>query len=82
MPCRFGRVTSRALRGYATQAKPVPSSLSGLPPQVRKFVEEQVALCQPSSVHVCDGSDGENTQMLRVLQQDGMIKPLSKYENW
>jgi len=70
-----------ALRGYATQTKPAPSSLSALPPHVRKFIEDQVAVCQPDGIHICDGSEGENKQLLNVLQKSGMIKPLTKYNN-
>lgn len=55
--------------------------LSALPPNVRKFVEDNAALCQPEGVHICDGTESENSHLLSVLQRDGMIKPLPKYEN-
>lgn len=55
---------------------------SSLSPAVREFVEANVALCQPESLHICDGSDEENRAILIQLQEQGMIKKLSKYENW
>uniref|UniRef100_A0A3P9IBV6 Phosphoenolpyruvate carboxykinase, cytosolic [GTP] n=1 Tax=Oryzias latipes TaxID=8090 RepID=A0A3P9IBV6_ORYLA len=55
--------------------------LSSLSPAVREFVETNVVLCQPESLHICDGSDEENRAILIQLQEQGMIKKLSKYEN-
>lgn len=56
--------------------------LGSLSPAVREFVESNVALCQPESVHICDGSDQENRAILTQLEEQGMIKKLTKYENW
>lgn len=56
--------------------------LSSLSPALRDFVETNVALCQPESVHICDGSDQENRAVLVKLEEQGMIKKLAKYENW
>ena len=53
-----------------------------LPNKVQNYVEENIKLCKPSTVHICDGSDKENELLLYVLQRDGMIKPLPKLENW
>lgn len=52
-----------------------------LPNKVQNYVEENIKLCKPSTVHICDGSDKENELLLYVLQRDGMIKPLPKLEN-
>lgn len=56
--------------------------LRALSPAVRTFVESSVALCQPDSLHICDGSDEENRAILTQLEEQGMIKKLPKYDNW
>ncbi|CAG10739.1 unnamed protein product, partial [Tetraodon nigroviridis] len=55
--------------------------LQALSPAVRKFVESSVALCQPESLHICDGSEEENRAILTQLVEQGMIQKLPKYEN-
>lgn len=52
-----------------------------LPPKVKAFVEESVSICQPQRVHICDGTEKENSEIIQTLQRDGMIRPLTKYEN-
>ncbi|XP_063833497.1 phosphoenolpyruvate carboxykinase [GTP]-like isoform X1 [Ostrinia nubilalis] len=66
-----------ALRGVS---KPSPA-LAALTPKVRAFVERSAALCQPEHVHVCDGSEGEATALLSLMQEQGTLKPLPKYDN-
>ena len=53
-----------------------------LAPKIREFIDEQVKLCQPKDIHVCDGSEAENAALLKKLQEDGRIRKLDKYENW
>jgi len=65
------------LRGISV----VQGNLKDLSPKVRTFVEENADLCQPEKIHVCDGSETENTHLLKLLQQQGTIVPLPKYEN-
>ncbi|KAF5298856.1 hypothetical protein FQA39_LY11668 [Lamprigera yunnana] len=55
--------------------------LQDLSVKVRHFVEDNVDLCQPEKIHVCDGSDTENFHLLKLLQQQGAIVPLPKYQN-
>ncbi len=57
-------------------------SIDGLRPNVRSFVEENAKVLQPDQIHVCDGSEEENQQLLRKLQDDGRLIKLKKYENW
>lgn len=38
-------------------------------------------LCQPESIHICDGGNREHKMLLRLLQNQGTIVPLPKYEN-
>ncbi|XP_069676082.1 phosphoenolpyruvate carboxykinase [GTP] isoform X2 [Periplaneta americana] len=56
-------------------------NLHSLTPKVRAYVEENVSLCEPDSIHICDGSDAENSFLLRLMLQQGTIQPLPKYEN-
>lgn len=55
--------------------------LGALSPKVRAFIEESVLLCQPETIHICDGSNREYMQLLRLLQTQGTIIALPKYEN-
>ncbi|XP_039591762.1 phosphoenolpyruvate carboxykinase, cytosolic [GTP] [Polypterus senegalus] len=56
-------------------------NLSSLSPALRDFIDASITLCQPESLHICDGSEEENKRMLAVLEEQGMIKKLPKYEN-
>ena len=62
---------------------PIISNLdTPLSPKVRSYIEECVKLCQPDDVYVCDGSEAENTQLIKLLEKKGTIEPLTKYINW
>ncbi|POI33385.1 hypothetical protein CIB84_002863 [Bambusicola thoracicus] len=62
-------------------SKVIQGDLESLPPQVREFIESNAKLCQPESIHICDGSEEENKKILDIMVEQGMIKKLSKYEN-
>ncbi|NXW92192.1 PCKGC protein, partial [Alopecoenas beccarii] len=61
--------------------KVVQGDLQSLPPAARDFIESNAKLCQPESIHICNGSEEENKRILDVMVEQGMIKKLSKYEN-
>ncbi|MBN3288528.1 PCKGC protein, partial [Polyodon spathula] len=73
----------------APQLQPNPVSsmqvlqgdLGALSPALRDFIEQNARLCQPDSLHICDGSDEESRRVLALLEEQGMIKKLTKYEN-
>ncbi|XP_017771561.1 PREDICTED: phosphoenolpyruvate carboxykinase [GTP]-like isoform X2 [Nicrophorus vespilloides] len=65
------------LRGISV----VHGNVQDLSPKVRSYVEANIELCQPDNIHICDGSDNENKQLLNLLQQQGTIVPLPKYKN-
>lgn len=69
-PCRSIQ-TLRVLSG----------DLSQLPAGVRDFVERSAHLCQPEGIHICDGTETENTATLALLEEQGLIRKLPKYEN-
>ncbi|XP_014297793.1 phosphoenolpyruvate carboxykinase [GTP] [Microplitis demolitor] len=61
---------------------PIISKLTlPLAPKVLTYVEDCVKLCKPDSVYICNGSEEENVMMLKLLQANGSIVPLPKYEN-
>lgn len=60
----------------------VQGDLGALAPAVREFIEKSIALCQPDSLHICDGSVEENNAIVTQMEELGMIKKLPKYENW
>ncbi|XP_053909097.1 phosphoenolpyruvate carboxykinase [GTP], mitochondrial-like [Cuculus canorus] len=57
------------------------ADLASLPPPVRQFVEEGIELCQPSDVHLCDGSKEEGEALIALLREQGVLHPLPKYDN-
>ncbi|KFU90402.1 Phosphoenolpyruvate carboxykinase, cytosolic [GTP] [Chaetura pelagica] len=61
--------------------KVVQGDLESLPPEARDFIESNAKLCQPESIHICDGSEEENKKLLDIMVEQGMIKKLNKYEN-
>uniref|UniRef100_A0A023G086 Phosphoenolpyruvate carboxykinase [GTP] n=1 Tax=Amblyomma parvum TaxID=251391 RepID=A0A023G086_AMBPA len=75
-------VCARALSSSPTlHQQPQPATLSALPHDVRAYVEEKQRLCQPSTVHICDGSEAENSHLLDLMLKAGSIVPLPKYRN-
>ena len=54
----------------------------GLATPVREFIEENAKIMQPDQVHVCDGSQEENSSLVGLLLEAGKLKKLEKYENW
>lgn len=45
--------------------------------QLLKWVEEMAKLTQPNSIHWCDGSEQENTQLLELMVNNGSLKKLN-----
>ncbi|CAG9864073.1 unnamed protein product [Phyllotreta striolata] len=55
--------------------------LNQLPDKVKAYVQENIKLCNPDKVHICDGTESENRQLIDQMLQQGTIVPLPKYEN-
>lgn len=68
--------------GLGFSGKVVQGSLDALPPAVREFVESSAVLCQPDDIHICDGSERENRKLLELMEAQGTLKRLKKYDNW
>ncbi|XP_070167230.1 phosphoenolpyruvate carboxykinase [GTP] isoform X1 [Polyergus mexicanus] len=49
--------------------------------KLRYYIEECASLCCPKDIYICNGTDVEYMQMLKILQKNGIIKNLPKYEN-
>lgn len=49
--------------------------------KLKDWVKEMAELCQPDSVHWCDGSEEENKMLLEQCVKSGQFKPLKKREN-
>ncbi|KAK9875339.1 hypothetical protein WA026_007736 [Henosepilachna vigintioctopunctata] len=65
------------LRGISV----IHGDLNVLTEKVRAYVEDKIDLCQPDTIHICDGTDRENSNLLNLLQKQGTIVPLPKYQN-
>jgi phosphoenolpyruvate carboxykinase (GTP) len=46
-----------------------------------KWVDEIAKMCQPDSVHWCDGSQEENDKLLKICVDNGSFVPLKKRPN-
>ncbi|GAB6030446.1 hypothetical protein CHUAL_007316 [Chamberlinius hualienensis] len=55
--------------------------LNSLTPKVRKFVEQHAKICQPDAIHVCDGTEKENDDLVKLMVKEGVLEPLPKYQN-
>ncbi|XP_066148695.1 phosphoenolpyruvate carboxykinase [GTP]-like isoform X1 [Euwallacea fornicatus] len=65
------------LRGVSV----VNGNVKDLTPKVKLYVEEKIDLCHPERVHICDGTENENSHLIQLMQQQGTIVPLPKYDN-
>ncbi len=45
---------------------------------VRRWVEEMVALCQPDRIHWCDGSEAEQAALTQAAVKAGILLPLNQ----
>jgi phosphoenolpyruvate carboxykinase (GTP) len=81
---RFAKQASHPNVGLFNHLKGISvinGDLKSLSPKVRAYVEENVDLCKPEKIHICDGTEQENNHLLNLMQQHGTIVPLPKYQN-
>ncbi|XP_074101659.1 phosphoenolpyruvate carboxykinase [GTP] [Cotesia typhae] len=86
----YPQVTS-LMATQVTESKSSNNKISGVPiisqltlplaPKVLAYIDECTKLCKPDVIYICNGSDQENEMMLKLLQANGSIEPLAKYEN-
>ncbi|XP_026109643.1 phosphoenolpyruvate carboxykinase, cytosolic [GTP]-like [Carassius auratus] len=67
--------------GKQPSARVLQGDLASLSAPLREFIESSVSLCQPDALHICDGSEEENRSVLRLLEEQGVIKRLDKYRD-
>ena len=60
---------------------PAGIPLDSLQPHLKQFIEQYVQQCQPTGVHVCDGSDEEYQALIQVLINKGALTKLKQFEN-
>ncbi|KAL2749827.1 phosphoenolpyruvate carboxykinase GTP [Vespula maculifrons] len=49
--------------------------------KIRSYIEECATLCLPKDIYICNGSDTEHAELLKLLEKNKTIQPLPKYEN-
>lgn len=61
----------------------VKGDFNALPASARKFIAENVRLCKPKGIYICDGSDEEAEEITEKMVQRGLLTKLEneKYEN-
>jgi phosphoenolpyruvate carboxykinase (GTP) len=64
------------------QVNVVKGDCSVLPSAVQSFIAENVKLCCPNGVYICDGSEEEAEEMTDKLVSRGMLTKLDKLDNW
>jgi len=59
----------------------VKGDFDALPYKVQSFIAENVKLCRPTGVYLCDGSEEEAEEMTDKLVSRGMLTKLDKLDN-
>jgi phosphoenolpyruvate carboxykinase (GTP) len=49
--------------------------------KVRRYIAENVRLCRPKGVYICDGSEEEAEEITEKMVNRGLLTKLDKYEN-
>jgi phosphoenolpyruvate carboxykinase (GTP) len=49
--------------------------------RVRRYIAENVRLCRPKGVYICDGSEEEAEEITEKMVNRGLLTKLDKYEN-
>ncbi len=52
-----------------------------VPAKVQAFIDENVAVCQPDDVYVCDGTEAEFSKLIGHLTDEGVTHPLKTFPN-
>lgn len=78
----FNRLLTSLVNNASSKANLTSIAGVKLPKKVEQFVQEKAKLCQPDQVYLCDGSQAENDHLLSMMEKDGMVTRLPKYDNW
>ncbi|XP_074646876.1 phosphoenolpyruvate carboxykinase, cytosolic [GTP]-like isoform X2 [Tubulanus polymorphus] len=74
-------LTQQTGLGHARAITSLGGDLSKLPENVQNYVQKNIKICEPENIYICDGTKKEEGFLLDLLQKNGQIKKLSKYEN-
>lgn len=69
------------MRAYSVQADTSKLKEWTKHPKLISWIEEQVRLCQPAKLHLCDGSEQEYNKLTSDMVKSGVLTPLKKREN-
>jgi len=69
------------VRAYSVQADTSKLKEWTKHPKLISWIEEQVRLCQPAKLHLCDGSEQEYNKLTSDMVKSGVLTPLKKREN-
>lgn len=58
-----------------------PGYVSAISPKLKSFIDNCVEICQPSDVHICDGSEREYNDLIALMAKEGTLQKVPKYEN-
>lgn len=75
-------VTQRLQLQTTMQAARKDTAVESLGPQLQAFIREKQELCQPDSIHICDGSQEENDYLVNQMIESKMMKRLTLYDDW
>lgn len=56
---------------------PTHNTMNVQHPELLKWVDEVALLTQPKAIHWCDGSEAENSAMLKLMVEAGTLRPLN-----
>ena len=68
--------------GGEIQVPIIKGDVDALPSAVKAFVAENVRLCRPKGVYICDGSEDEAEEITEKMVNRGLLTKLDKYDNW
>lgn len=60
----------------------IKGDIEALPHEVKVFLAENIKLCSPKGIYICDGSEEEAMEITQKLVDRGMLIKLKKYDNW
>ena len=60
----------------------IKGDLDDIPRRVKNFIAENVQLCRPKGIYLCDGSQEEAEEITEKMVERGLLTKLDKLDNW
>jgi len=54
---------------------------NGVPGHVMEWIYHWAEICQPTDIHIMDGSEEEDQKLKKMMVEQGVLTPLTKYQN-